>query len=130
MKLTNSEMLEKMESLTDFLDRNDLIGYSAARNYRRLSDASMEYSKKQREAMSKYGEQEFDKDGNQTGNMVIQIGSENFKKFQQFLYPYAMIEHDVIIFKIPYSEVIGKLTGSEILKIDWMLEDSDKPADD
>ena len=76
-----------------------------------------------------FNENFFDKDGNQTGNMVIQIGSDNFKKFQQFIYPYATIEHDVTIFKIPYSEVIGKLTGSEILEIDWMLEDSDKPAD-
>ncbi len=130
MLLSNADILNKIDSLHPFLDRNDMIGYCAARNSRRLMDASLEYSKKQQEIMNLYGDNELDIDGNPTGRIVIQIGSENFHKFKAAITPYSILEHEVTIMKIPYSEVIGKLTGSEILEIDWMLEDLDSPADE
>lgn len=129
MILTNVDIVNKIESLKPFLDRSDMIGYAAARNTRKLTDASVEYVEKQQSIMLKYGSEEFDDDGKATGRMVIGFNDPNFKKFKAELETYSILKHEITIFKIPYSEVIGKLTGSEILEIDWMLEDSDTPQD-
>ena len=129
MILNNSTINEYIGLLSNFLDRKDIIGYAAARNTRIFKDACVEYNSIRDELIAKYGEQEIDTDGNYTGRSFITTSSSNISKFVSELEPYAIIEHDVTIFKIPYSEVIGKLTGSEILESDWMLEDSDSPRD-
>ncbi len=129
MKISNIRMDGYIDSLAPFLDRRDKIGYAAARNTRRLQEASMEYSKLREDLINKYGEPEIDKDGNETGRYMLEVRSENFKKFQNEIEEIAKIEHDVQIFKLPYDYVIEKLTGSEILEIDWMLEDSDSSED-
>lgn len=55
--------------------------------------------------------------------MSINPTNPNYDIFMDSYNLYANIEHDVEIFKIKYDKVIGVLTGSEILEIDWMLED-------
>lgn len=129
MVLSNGTISEYIVSLSNFLDRKDIIGYAAARNTRIFKDACVEYDTIRDGLIAKYGEQEIDTDGNYTGRSFITTSSPNISKFVSELEPYTIIEHDVTVFKIPYSEVIGKLTGSEILEIDWMLEDSDSPRD-
>lgn len=129
MVLNNGTINEYIVLLSNFLDRKDLIGYAAARNTRIFKDACVEYTGIRDELIAKYGEQEVDTDGNYTGRYFITTSSPNISKFVSELKPYANIEHDVTIFKIPYSKVIGELTGTEILEIDWMLEDSDSPRD-
>ena len=37
----------------------------------------------------------------------------------------ATIKHEVELMKLNYNEVIGILSGEEILKLDWMLEDEE-----
>lgn len=129
MLLSNSDMDIYINSLNAFLDRSDIIGYAAARNVRILSASLSEYYSKRDELIKKYGELELDKDGNHTGRYFLTPDSSNFKTYIQDITPFSIIKHEVTIFKIPYSEVIGKLTGSEILEIDWMLDDSDNPIE-
>jgi hypothetical protein len=49
--------------------------------------------------------------------------SPNYQRFIERFEPIASIEHDVPIMPLKYTDVVGQLTGEEILEIDWMLED-------
>jgi len=129
MKLSNIEMENKIQILTKFLPRHDIIGYASARNIRRLKEASVEYNEIRNDLLNKYGTAESDEDGKPTGRIGLHVTSPEFKLFKRDIEPYAILEHEVTIFKIPYESVCEKLTGSEILEIDWMLEDSDSPRD-
>lgn len=46
--------------------------------------------------------------------------------FLSELAPYNEMEHEVELMELPYSEVIGSLSGEEILAIDWMLVDGEE----
>lgn len=129
MKIKNGEIELFIKTLEKFLDRRDIIGYAAARNTRILTNAAIEYFKYRDEMINKYGEKEKDENGNETGRAFITGKSKRFKEYTKALTMYAIIEHEVTIFKIPYKSVCGKLTGAEILDIDWMLEDSDEPVE-
>lgn len=129
MKLKNIEIMDCIRLLDNHLNRKDLIGYAVARNIRNLRNNIIEYEQTYNNLMEKYGEPEVDDNGNETGRYTLDIRSSNFKKFRAELTPFANIEHDVKIFKIPYSSVIGELTGQEILDIDWMLDDIENPQD-
>ena len=77
------------------------------------------------ELISKYGEPEIGEDGSPTGNSRIKIGSEGYKSFCSEIELYANIKHRPNLFKISYGEVIGKMSGNEILDCEWMLIDGD-----
>ena len=129
MKLKNIEIEQMIDSILPLLDRKDIIGYAAARNVRIFRNTILEYTSKRDELINMYGEKELDDDGKETGRSFIKNTSPNIKTYAHEIAEYAIIEHEVTIFKIPYDKVIGELTGSEILEIDWMLEDSDNPRD-
>lgn len=123
MIMTNADMDAKILFLQQFLDRRDCIGYAAARNTRLLSTTATEYINRKEELILKYGSEEFDKNGNKTGRKMLSTNDLNFKKYAVEIDLYANIEHEVDVFKIKYSDVVGILSGSEILELDWMLED-------
>ena len=123
MLASNAQYERMIKSLSNMLDRSDIVGYAAARNYRKISDCLTEFNDKKEELLEKYGVKETDSEGNLTGNMSINPTNPNYDIFMDSYNLYANIEHDVEIFKIKYDKVIGVLTGSEILEIDWMLED-------
>ena len=122
-KYSNIEMERMMGSLEPLLERTDKIGYAAARNTRILKDETREYMSRREELVFKYGEDELDDEGNPTGRTMLALDSENFQKYAEEIQEWAYIEHAPGIFKLKYEDVIGKLTGAEILSIDWMLED-------
>ena len=130
MKISNVVALAYIQTLQEFLDRTDILGYAAARNIRKLTDATIEYNKCRNELIVKYGVPLKDENGNLTGQYEIRFDSPNFKEFSEQIENFDTIEHDIEIMTIPYSDVFEKLTGSQILSIDWMLKDSDKPIDD
>lgn len=121
--LNNLEMEKRLLSLEKFLDRRDKVGYAAARNTRILKNSAKEYLTRRDELIFEYGEPELDAEGNQTGRKYLEMGSENYYKYEEAIAEYASIEHVVDIFMIPFESVEGILTGSEILMLDWMLED-------
>jgi len=123
MKISNINAVMYIEILKQYLDRDDYLGYAAARNIRRLQDTSVEYIETRNKLINKYGSDQIDDDGNKTGYRTITSESPNFKDFYNELETFNKIEHDVEITLVPSSEIIGKLTGSQILDIDWMLED-------
>ena len=122
---TNGQMEQMLVSLQPLLDRRDIVGYAAARNTRVLRSECMEYLKRRDELISKYGDPEIGEDGSPTGNSRIKIGSEGYKSFCSEIELYANIKHRPNLFKISYGEVIGKMSGNEILDCEWMLIDGD-----
>ena len=58
-----------------------------------------------------------------TGRQQLQIGSDAYKSFMDDLALYSNIKHRPLLFKIPYDEAIGKMSGTEILACEWMLVD-------
>lgn len=122
-KFSNAQMELMIETLKRFLPQKNRIGYVAARNTRLLATETTEYFKIRNEMIVKYGKPEVDEDGNELGSVSISIGSREHKQFNEAMKEYASIEHEVSIMKLKYSEVIGILSGEEILSIDWMLED-------
>ena len=79
MKMTNAEMVQKIDQLSKYLDHVDIIGYAAARNIRRLQDASLEYTKRRDEVLTQYGEVEFDENGKDTGRRYVTSESPHYQ---------------------------------------------------
>lgn len=123
MKYTNAQMAEMIGSLEKYLDRTDMVGYAAARNTRALMDEAKEFVDRRNQLVSEYGEMVLDEDGNPTGKVTLALDSPNFKAFADAIEGWASIEHEPRIFKVKYDQVIGKLSGTEILELEWMLED-------
>ena len=122
IKLTNFEMETYVSMLEPFLDRSDKIGYAAARNTRYLMDACADYSKIKVKLLEAYGTELKDEKGNGTGEMIISADDPNFDLVKKQLATSGEISHEVTIYKISYDDVIDKLTGREILQIDWMID--------
>lgn len=120
-KLKNAQMAGMLIQLRPILSYRDKIGYAAARNYRILSECLTEYEVFRNDLIEKYG-------GiirGENGETVVGIkrDSDAFQIFCDEMAPLNEIEHEVDLMSVKYEEVIGRLTGEEILSIDWMLED-------
>jgi hypothetical protein len=113
-------MLHQLEPI---LSQRNRLGYVAARNYRTLSNALIEYDKFKMELVEKYGEPDKAEDGTELPTVTLQIGSPNFKAFCDEMAPYNNIEQELDIMTVPFDDVIGVLSGQEIVSIDWMLVD-------
>lgn len=123
--LKNAVMVDMLMQLKPLLSRRDKIGYAAARNHRRLAECLTEYERFRNSLIEKYGEHEKDENGNELPSISLSSTSPNFKMFLSELAPYNEMEHEVELMELPYSEVIGSLSGEEILAIDWMLVDGE-----
>ncbi|MEH2935822.1 hypothetical protein [Acutalibacter sp. JLR.KK004] len=124
--LKNAVMVDMLMQLKPLLSRRDKIGYAAARNHRRLAECLTEYERFRNSLIEKYGEHEKDENGNELPSISLSSTSPNFKMFLSELAPYNEMEHEVELMELPYSEVIGSLSGEEILAIDWMLVDGEE----
>ena len=123
MKCTNQEMEQMLDALGPLLERRDLIGYAAARNARILRGELTEYHTVRDELVMKYGSADLDEEGNPTGQVSLIVGSPNFPQFMDEIGRYATITHEPEIFKLKFDEAIGKLSGTELLSVEWMFED-------
>lgn len=124
--LKNAVMVDMLMQMKPLLSRRDKIGYAAARNHRRLAECLTEYERFRNSLIEKYGEHEKDENGNELPSISLSSTSPNFKMFLSELTPYNEMEHEVELMELPYSEVIGSLSGEEILAIDWMLVDGEE----
>lgn len=121
--LKNSKMNEMLYQLKPLLDRRDLIGYIAARNYRALTNCLTEFTTFRDDLIRKYGTPDKDENGNELSTISLKVNSPNFKKFCEEIEPFNNMEHEVELMTAKYESVVGNLSGDEILAIDWMLED-------
>ncbi len=119
----NIEMERMIDVLGKYLERTDIIGYAAARNTRILRSEGREYFDRRDQLIQKHGKPQVADDGKPTGLFELKIGTPEFEEFTSEIEPFALIEHRPNIFKIKYSEAIGKLSGNELLELEWMFED-------
>lgn len=119
----NSEMDIMRHQLEPVLAQRNRIGYAAARNYRVLSDALTEYSQFRNQLIKEYGTPDKADDGTELPTMSIKIGSPAFKNFCEAMAEYNNIEQEIELMTVKYDNVIGILSGDEIVAIDWMLEE-------
>lgn len=123
MKLSNFKMEQMFTSLKPILSQRNKVGYVAARNARILNDSLTEYFKFKNGLIEKYGEPDKDENGNELQTISLSVNSPNFEKFKEEFSAFTDIEHEVQIMTLKYDEVIGILSGEEILELSWMLED-------
>jgi hypothetical protein len=121
--MKNIEMEGMLAALEKHLARTDLIGYAAARNTRVLRDELLEYRQKRDELVCKHGEPQVDEKGRPTGVFAVDPESDGFGAFVDELNVIAGVEHEPRLFTIPFEEAIGRLSGSELLEIEWMFEE-------
>lgn len=123
MKLTNQRITELVPTLEPLLERRDRIGYVAARNTRTMLDATAEYERRRDELIQEHGTPGTDEDGNETGAYEIRIGTPAYAAFERDIREWAEFEHDLALIPLTFDEVEGRLSGTEILAIDWMLSE-------
>ena len=121
MRLRNDEMAAMADACIPHLRDGGLLGYACARNYRMLTTASLEYSAMRDDLVRRYGEKEYDADGRETGATITK-DSPNWTKLTDALADFAGIEHEVEVFAVAASALVGILSGEEMLRIGWMLD--------
>lgn len=123
---SNSEMANMLFTLERYVEiATGKFGYAVARNTRKLNDACFEFLQERRRLFSEFGTDERDENGNPTGNVVINMGTDAYTEFLNRLGEYSDIEHSVEIYKVPYDILPDSLTAKDLLALDWMLYDAD-----
>ena len=119
----NYELVAMQQSLKPLLQLRDKLGFIAARNARTIENALTEYEDFKNDLIKKYGEPDYDKDGNKLTTISIKVSSPNFTDFCNELESLNNIEQEVDLMTTNYTDAIGVLSGEEMLGVDWMLED-------
>ena len=114
MILTNAQILESLTVLVQ-LEETGMLGYAIARNRKKLTEESKEYSAKRDELLREFG--------TEVGNGRFQLEPENATKFQEALRPYSELEIDIPVMQVaPDVFCSGSLTSSQMFVLDWMVE--------
>lgn len=127
---TNEQMRLMLESLSEArdsqghsaLDREDMIGYAAFRNARILRECCAEYIQRAQALAGEYGRPEI-VDGEPTGRTVVPYDDPRFDEFDEKMRRWGGIEHRPDLYRIPIDEAVGKLSGTQMLALDWMFEE-------
>ena len=119
MKLTNIEMSNHLNSLRKISNKvKGKLGYSVARNIRKISEELIEFENIRLEHIRKYGTE------NNNGEYVIKKDTYEYNKFLIDMQEYATIFHDVDIYMIDAEEIFkSDLTADEITTIDFMIKE-------
>lgn len=121
MKYTNNQLEAMAHSLAPVLKSRTLVGYKAAVNMRAIMDAVADYTSFRDELIHEYGEEVKDDSGNVV-NFAVTPACEGYQEFLRRLGEVSEIEREVEIMRATPDDVIGILSGEEIMAIDWMME--------
>ena len=121
MKLTNATMSLHLNSLTALSSKvKGKLAYCVARNIRKLTNELIEFENIKNEYICKHGTETED------GRYSIEINSDEYKNFLEFIKDFISIEHDVDIFMVSEEDIYNSdLTADEILSLDFMIENND-----
>ncbi len=120
---TNYELEQMAEALQPLLELADIVGYTAARNMRLISDAIGEYADVKNRLLQEYGHEG---DG---GGFAISQDDEGFPEFWLKFSEVANVRHEIEFHKLPAERCVGVLTGRQFMDVWFMVEDGE-PADD
>lgn len=122
-RMTCAEAERLAASLEPALDCDGLIGYAAARNARVLGMECIEFSNRRDALVRELGTEELDADGRRTGRFTLPFGTPEFDEFERRIEEWALAEVEPEIYTVPPEKAVGKLTGRQILALDWMFEE-------
>ena len=112
------ELDNMLVSLKPLLQRRDSIGYIAFRNYQKIENELKTYTRFKDELIRKYG-----CPNEEDGTYSIKPTDPGFEKFKTEYEQFANIEHSPTLMMMKYEDVIGDLSGDEMLRLAWMLEE-------
>lgn len=117
MKLKNIEMSIYLNTLRGISDKvTGKLGYSVARNMRKLASELTEFEKTKNEYIFTHGL------ADENGGYSIEQNTDEYKEFLEFIQEYANIEHEVDIFVVDEEELMkSELTANEMLALDFMI---------
>lgn len=122
---TNFQMESMVASLQPLLDRVDVVGYVAARNFRSLQHELEDYFSFKNKLIVELGSDEIDESGNPTGNVSIKVGSKEFDIFVAKMQPIGESRCYPNLFKLDPEECVDRLSGSQMLAYEWMIDFKD-----
>lgn len=118
MLMTNQNIMDSVQVLSQATQEKGLLGYAIAVNTRKLTDLpEMEaYSKKRDELLAEYGED--------AGDGRYNFTAEAAAAFREALQPYADIETDVQVMQVtPEVFYSGGLTSAQMFALNWMVKE-------
>lgn len=124
--MRNDELFARLQELAPLLGRDDIVGYAAARNARIMREELTEYVAMRDALIRKHGTPLLDAEGNPTGQVGIEPGTEGFVAFASEIEQYAAIECEPQVFRLPVEQAVDRLTGAEMLKYEWMFDGWDE----
>ena len=122
---TNFQMESMINDVQQLLGRDDVIGYVAARNVRSLQSNLEDYFTMKNKFIVELGSDELDEAGNPTGNTSIKVGTPEFDEFIKKIDPIGKTRSYPVIFKLDADECIDRLSGSQMLQFEWMIDFDD-----
>lgn len=128
MRYTNQQLESMANSLGPVLKSRTLIGYKAAVNMRAIMDALADYMKFKDDLIREYGT-EINDDSGRVVNFAVTPECDGYQVFLQRLGEVSEIERDVEVMMARPDDVIGVLSGEEIMAIDWMMEHGEELED-
>ena len=123
VSLNINDIEVNLSVLSNYLDRVDIIGYACARNSRILENELKEFNNFKNNLLIQYGHKELDDNGVETGSISLDQTDEKYEMAINEYKKIVSLDRDLPIIRIKYTDVIGLLSGNEILQLDWMLED-------
>jgi hypothetical protein len=127
MKLSNREMIEKLQSLKTVAQKELPVkaSYSIEKNLMKLQSELKPYFAQRQKLVDKYAEK--DEKGNPKAdkNGQLQFSGENREKWDKDIKDLLDITSEVPIRKFKLSELNGRdLSVAELSAIDYMIEDA------
>lgn len=118
MKKTNFELDRMLQRVSPLLERKGVVGMTAARNTRVISEAIKEYSMVKADLIKKFGQETEE-------GFSIGPGLPKFDEFIESLTPYGEVSQEIDVMTMPIEKAMDELTGTEMLMLDWMFDDDD-----
>lgn len=120
-RYTNFQLSNMADSLSALLPMRDVIGYKAALNMRALSGLIGDFISIKDALVREYGKEVYDDNGT-VCDYVVTPDCDRFSEFISRVSEVGEVEHEITFHMLTDAEIIGKLSGEEMLAVDWMIE--------
>ena len=118
MNIKNEAIAGCMAACNKHLGDRGVLGYACARNLRMLAFSASEYLDERNSLIKEYGRKIESADG---VRYEITPSDESWNDFEAAISPLNGIEHDIDVTVVNASDLIGAMSGSDLLELDFML---------
>lgn len=121
MRMRNDQIAAVVDRCEGHLGDKGALGYACARNMRMATFAATEYLQRRAAAIREYGDEVRGAGGRVTGH-TISPESDGWAAFRDRMAELDAIEHEVDIVKVSALDLVGTLSGAEMLELDFMVD--------